>query len=273
MSCNEPHHGHKAGDHASRKRADTDLHSQASVTEPSPGVFGHFAAEWFPTMMSAVLGNADEAAEEGIHILLLDVCLTCLSWPALFPAVHKASPSLSPQVKLAADALMDYLVSWHIHGVLSQDAAVTNAWLLLHSRGVQAMCGLTCLEHFLTFTYSNCCFFPGATCLHFHANSAKMRAAVPVAAGTSVHVCGSVQVRAAYSPQRQIVNNNFNLIKAFIHHWRAAVPLPLPALLSLLGATPPKPSSGAPDARAKRKAAEERCVAMKLLAAGKGFLV
>ena len=76
------------------------------------------------------------------------------------------------------------------------------------------------------------------------------------------------QVRAAYNPQRQIVNNNFNLIKAFIHHWRAAVVLPLPALLSLLGVIPPKTPSGPPDARAKRKAAEQRCVAMKLLAAG-----
>ena len=170
----------------------TIVNSQASVTEPSPGVFGHFAAEWFPAMMSAVLGNADEAAEEGIHILLLDVCLTCLSWPALFPAVHKASPSLSPQVKLAADALMDYLVSWHIHGVLPEVAAVTHAWLLLHTSGVQALCGLTCLEHSFTFTYSNLLFFPGATCLHLHANSAKMRAAVPVAAETSVHVCGMV---------------------------------------------------------------------------------
>lgn len=67
------------------------------------------------------------------------------------------------------------------------------------------------------------------------------------------------------------MNNNFNLIKAFIHHWRAAVPLPMPALLSLLGAVPAKPSSGAPDARAKRRAAEQRCVAMKLLAAGSVF--
>ena len=77
-----------------------------------------------------------------------------------------------------------------------------------------------------------------------------------------------LQVRASFNPQRPIVNNNFNLIKAFIHHWRAAVPLPLPALLTLLGAVPAKPSSGAADARAKRKAAEQRCVAMKLLAAG-----
>ncbi len=96
----------------------TSVNSQASVTEPSPGVFGHFAAEWFPAMMSAVLGNAEEAAEEGIHYLLLDVCLTCLSWHTLFPALHKATPSLSPQVKVAADALMDYLVSWHLHGSL-----------------------------------------------------------------------------------------------------------------------------------------------------------
>ena len=96
----------------------TIVNSQASVTEPSPGVFGHFAAEWFPAMMSAVLGNAEEAAEEGIHYLLLDVCLMCLTWHTLFPAVHKASPSLSPQVKLAADALMDYLVSRPVYGSL-----------------------------------------------------------------------------------------------------------------------------------------------------------
>jgi hypothetical protein len=81
------------------------------VTEPSPGVFGQFAAKWFPAMMSAVLGNAEEAAEEGIHCLLLDVCLTCLTWHTLFPAVHKPTQSLAPQVKVAADALMDYLVS------------------------------------------------------------------------------------------------------------------------------------------------------------------
>ena len=96
----------------------TSVNTQASVTEPSPGVFGHFAAEWFPAMMSAVLGNAEEAAEEGIHYLLLDVCLTCLNWHTLFPAVHKATPSLSPQVKVAADALMDYLVSCPMHGSL-----------------------------------------------------------------------------------------------------------------------------------------------------------
>ncbi len=89
----------------------TTVIAQASMTETSPGVFGHYAAEWFSAMMSAVLGNAEEAAEEGIHILLLDVCLTCLNWHALFPALHKGSPSLSPQVKVAADALMDYLVS------------------------------------------------------------------------------------------------------------------------------------------------------------------
>ena len=83
--------------------------------------------------------------------------------------------------------------------------------------------------------------------------------------------CAPLQVRAAYNPQRQIVNNNFKLIKAFIHHWRAAVPVPLPALLSLLGATPAKPASGAPDAKARRKAAEQRCVAMKLLAAGEPY--
>ena len=62
-------------------------------------------------MVSAVLGSAEEAEEQGIHYMLLDVCLTCLTWPTLFPALHKGgAPSLPEGVKLAADALMDYLV-------------------------------------------------------------------------------------------------------------------------------------------------------------------
>ena len=67
------------------------------------------------------------------------------------------------------------------------------------------------------------------------------------------------------------MNNNFNLIKAFIHNWRAAVPLPLPALLSLLGAAPPKSPGAVLDARAKRRIAEQRCIGMKLLAAGESL--
>ena len=62
-------------------------------------------------MVSAVLGTAEEAEEQGIHYMLLDVCLTCLTWPTLFPAMAKASTARLPdEVKLAADALMDYLV-------------------------------------------------------------------------------------------------------------------------------------------------------------------
>ncbi|KAL3135934.1 hypothetical protein ABBQ32_006979 [Trebouxia sp. C0010 RCD-2024] len=175
--------GNRPGQQASTRPSPAS--PQDGGNESSHGIFGHFASDWFPAMVSAVLGSPEEAAEQGIHYLLLDVCLTCLSWPTLFPALHRgAAPGLPAGVQLAADALMDYLV------------------------------------------------------------------------------------RAAYNPQRQIVNNNFNLIKALIHHWGPAVPLPLPALLSLLGAVPAKPFSGAPDARAKRKAAEQRCVAMKLLAAG-----
>lgn len=82
----------------------------ASAGEQSPGVFGQFAGAWFPAMTTAVLGNAEQAAEDGLHYMLLDVCLLCLAWPDLFPALHKGKASLSPQVKLAADALMDHLV-------------------------------------------------------------------------------------------------------------------------------------------------------------------
>ena len=154
-----------------------------------------------------------------------------------------------------------------MHETLPNTPLSQGSLLLLHTCSVQALCGALSHFHLITFVVSLDLF-----AYRFHANSAKMRAAVSVAQAP-LCVCAGVQVRAAYSPQRQIVNNNFNLIKAFIHHWRAAVPLPLAALLSLLGATPPKPSSGAPDARAKKKSAEQRCVAMKLLAAGKGFLV
>ena len=74
-------------------------------------MFGQFAAEWFPALMGAVLGVAEAAAEAGIHSLLLDVSLMCLTWQDLFPALHTAAATtLHPQVKLAADALMDYLV-------------------------------------------------------------------------------------------------------------------------------------------------------------------
>lgn len=63
-------------------------------------------------MVSAVIGSAEEAAQQGVHYLLLDVCLTCLKWPSIFPALHRgASPGLPAEVQLAADALMDYLVS------------------------------------------------------------------------------------------------------------------------------------------------------------------
>lgn len=83
---------------------------QADADSPQPSVFGRFAKDWFPAVMSAVLGRAEQAAEQGIHYLLLDACLMCLSWPDLFPAAGKAGSALDPQVKLAADSLMDYLV-------------------------------------------------------------------------------------------------------------------------------------------------------------------
>ena len=83
---------------------------QASGTNPQASVFGLFAKEWFPAIMSAVLGSAEQAPEQGIHYLLLDACLTCLNWQDLFPGAGKGGPALDPQVKLAADSLMDYLV-------------------------------------------------------------------------------------------------------------------------------------------------------------------
>lgn len=84
---------------------------QDGGNESSHGVFGHFASDWFPAMVSAVLGSPEEGGEQGIHYLLLDVCLTCLTWPTLFPALHRgAAPGLPAGVQLAADALMDHLV-------------------------------------------------------------------------------------------------------------------------------------------------------------------
>ncbi len=168
----------------------TIVNLQASATEPSPGVFGHFAAEWFPAMMSAVLGNAEEAAEEGIHILLLDVCLTCLTWHTLFPALHKASPSLSPQVKVAADALMDYLVSRPMHRSLP-NTSLSQILGCCHTQEVFKFCvGSLVGSTTLLSPCQICWFTPGPTCLRSHANSAKMRAAVSVAqAPLCVCVC------------------------------------------------------------------------------------
>ena len=83
---------------------------QASSGHAKPSVFGRFAKAWFPAIMSAVLGSAEQAAEQGIHYLLLDACLTCLNWRDLFPGLSKGSAAMDPQVKLAADLLMEYLV-------------------------------------------------------------------------------------------------------------------------------------------------------------------
>ena len=117
---------------------------QAGSNDSSAGVFGQFASKWFPAMVSAVLGSAEEAEEQGIHYMLLDVCLTCLTWPTLFPAMHKrASPGLSAGVKVAADALMDYLV-WPIISYHSLDMVHAVLQLFLKDfANQQALCELS----------------------------------------------------------------------------------------------------------------------------------
>ena len=61
-------------------------HTQgASPHETEPSVFGRYAAQWFPPMVDALVGHLYRQPEEaGIHYLLLDACVTFLTWPALF---------------------------------------------------------------------------------------------------------------------------------------------------------------------------------------------
>lgn len=109
---------------------------QAASNETSPGVFGQFGNDWFPAMISAVIGSAEEAAQQGVHYLLLDVCLTCLKWPSIFPAQHRGgTPDLPAGVQLAADALMDYLVS---------NEAAADDMMLMHDYMCSSNCASSC---------------------------------------------------------------------------------------------------------------------------------
>ena len=76
-------------------------HAQALQPEANPSIFGHFAVEWFPAMVDVLISNTQAPQEAGVHYMLLDACVTFLSWDSLFP--------VPPQQELATQ-LMDYLV-------------------------------------------------------------------------------------------------------------------------------------------------------------------
>lgn len=64
-------------------------------------LFGHFASQWFPAMVDAVLHAAGPPEKGGVHYLLLDCCVTWMQWPALFPRPPEGD---------AAHKLLQYLV-------------------------------------------------------------------------------------------------------------------------------------------------------------------
>ena len=64
-------------------------------------LFGHFASQWFPAMVDAVLDAAGPPEKGGVHYLLLDCCVTWMQWPLLFPRPPEGD---------AAHKLLHYLV-------------------------------------------------------------------------------------------------------------------------------------------------------------------
>ena len=82
----------------------SDLQCAPSATEPS--LFGRFAAQWFPAMVSALIGHIQAPSEAGVHYLLLEACVTFLSWDSLFPVPPRGDE---------ASQLMNYLVRAWTH--------------------------------------------------------------------------------------------------------------------------------------------------------------
>ena len=64
-------------------------------------LFSHFASQWFPAMVDAVLDAAGPPEKGGVHYLLLDCCVTWMQWPLLFPRPPEGD---------AAHKLLQYLV-------------------------------------------------------------------------------------------------------------------------------------------------------------------
>ena len=71
-----------------------------------PSLFGRFAAQWFPAMVDALIGHIKAPEETGVHYLLLEACVTFLSWDSLFPVPPRGDE---------ASQLMNYLVRAWTH--------------------------------------------------------------------------------------------------------------------------------------------------------------
>jgi hypothetical protein len=84
----------------------------AAKLRKEPSVFGRFAALWFPPMVDALVGGPSAPAPPAarpprMNHVLLDVCVTAATWPALMPARGEALPA---EAIPAAQALVGYLV-------------------------------------------------------------------------------------------------------------------------------------------------------------------
>ncbi len=88
------------------KKDNNDNQESVGWLQGQPSIFGRFAAEWFPVMVDALIGDVEKPEEVGIHYFLLDACVTFLGWPALFPVPPRGG---------AAPTLMNYLVRIQIH--------------------------------------------------------------------------------------------------------------------------------------------------------------
>jgi hypothetical protein len=84
----------------------TEIHGvmrakQVSDQQAEPSIFGRLAVDWFPAMVEVLVRNVSSPEKIGIHLVMLDTCVSFLSWPLLFPVPPRGG---------AAARLMDYLV-------------------------------------------------------------------------------------------------------------------------------------------------------------------
>ena len=63
-------------------------------------------------LVDAVLGDEAAAERDGVHYLLLDMCVTLLRWSPLFPPLQSDTPDkiLPPEWSSAAQLLIKFLV-------------------------------------------------------------------------------------------------------------------------------------------------------------------
>lgn len=71
-------------------------------------------------MVDALLGDAAAAERDGVHYMLLDLCVTLLRWSPLFPPLRSDTPDrrLPPQWSSEAQLLINFLVRatiCHVH--------------------------------------------------------------------------------------------------------------------------------------------------------------